>query len=249
MHANIHAIFFDVGGTLRTRVRDAGAERTVFEKMLGLLESDEEPERFCARLEERYSAYRKWRQETLLEASEEEIWAHWMLPDLPRELVCARASELTDLWRERNGRHVFRPEAAEVITELARRGYILGIISNTIGSRELPRALEALGLAPYFSVIMLSSIFGRRKPDPGIFWEATRHLGVDAHQSAHLGDRPSQDIAGAKRAGFAASILLRGQGAAHEEGPEVQHGSDAVVDGLGEVLDMFHRRSPFHPRG
>ncbi len=60
----------------------------------------------------------------------------------------------------------------EVIETLYARGYILGIISNVITEREIPEWLEADGLTKYFKSVLLSSVYGKRKPDPAIYHEA-----------------------------------------------------------------------------
>ena len=64
--------------------------------------------------------------------------------------------------------------------ELHRRGYILGIIANTITETEIPDWMEADGLTPYFKAVVLSSKVGTRKPNPEIYWEAARRVGHEA---------------------------------------------------------------------
>ena len=70
------------------------------------------------------------------------------------------------------GRRVVVEHGREVVEELEQRGYILGIISNVITSREIPEWLEADDFARYFKAVVLSSVFGKRKPDPAIYLEA-----------------------------------------------------------------------------
>lgn len=47
------------------------------------------------------------------------------------------------------------PGAVEVLTELKKRGYKLGVVSNWDGL--LPGVLEAVGLAPYFDYVAASA--------------------------------------------------------------------------------------------
>ena len=115
---------------------------------------------------------------------------------------------MTHLWHRIWGRRVVCPDARQVVAELARRGYRLGVISNTISARAAPCGLEEYGLADYFQTVILSSTFGRRKPDPLIFLEATRQVGVSPARSAYVGDRPTRDVVGPRRAGFAMTIII-----------------------------------------
>jgi putative hydrolase of the HAD superfamily len=180
MHNDIQAVFIDLGNTLRILVKDEEHQSRARQQMAALVGAEEAPQTFCERLNERYKTYRKWAFETLIEAPEEELWMRWMLPDYPAEIIAPLAGELT-----------FR-----------RRGYWLGIISNVITRRVIPDWLEADGFSQYFKAVVLSSVFGRRKPDPSIFWEASRQIGVEPAHCAYVGDNPSRDVLAASRAGM-----------------------------------------------
>ena len=236
---NIEAIFFDMGGTLRTFVPDAKLHRSGLTALVKQLGVQEPPEVFLRRLLERARAYRQWADAALLEASEVEIWTRWMLPDRPPEQIASMASRLTHLWRETQGRRVVRPDARRVIAELAKRGYRLGVISNTISPSIVPRALEAYGLTNYFPVVILSSTFGRRKPDPTIFLEAARSLGVNPARSAYVGDQIARDVVGARRAGFGMAILIGDPNELPENMAALSSQPDAIVRTLSELLDIF----------
>lgn len=239
MTDDIEAIFFDMGTTLRTRVADEELRWQSLEQIVALLGVKESPEEFYQRLKERYRAYRQWAQETLLEAPEMEIWTRWMLPGWPSERVEPLAEQLTHLWRGTQGRRVVRPDARLVLAELARRGYRMGVISNTTSARVVPHDLEEYGLADYFQTVLLSSTFGRRKPHPAIFLEATRRLGVSPARSAYVGDRPSRDVAGPRRAGFALAIIIDTPRARQEIQGYTLFKPDMVIQRLSELLDIF----------
>lgn len=239
MSEGIEAIFFDVGGTLRTRVADEGLRHQALEQMIALLGEKEAPEAFYQRLTERFLAYRQWAQESLIEAPEEEIWTRWILPDRPSEQIGPLAGQLTHLWRGTQGRRVVRPDARRVVAELARRGYRLGVISNTISAHAVPRGLQEYGLADYFQTVILSSIFGWRKPGPAIFLEATRRVGVSPARSAYVGDQISRDVVGPRRAGFAMAILIDNARARKEAQADSLPKPDVVINDLGELLDIF----------
>jgi len=239
MTEDIEAIFFDMGTTLRTRVADEELRRQAMEQMMALLGEKEAPEAFYQRLVERFRAYRQWAQETLIEAPEKEIWTRWVLPDRPPMQIEPLAEQLTHLWRDTQGRRVVRPDARLVVAELARRGYRLGVISNTNSACAVPHGLEEYGLANYFQTVILSSTFGRRKPDPAIFWEATRQVGVSPARSAYVGDQISRDVVGPRQAGFAMAIIIDNPRARKEAQAQSLFKPDVVIQELSDLLDIF----------
>jgi len=233
------AIFFDHGNTLRFVVKDAAFQAQAKQQLATLVGAQEPPDVFYKRLVERYKVCRKQAKETLIETSEKELWTRWMLPDWPSDKIAPLAGELTRLWRARDGRRVARPDTGQVIIELAQRGYCLGIIANTITESEIPDWLEEAGLTQYFETVILSSIFGRRKPGPDIYLEATGQAGVDPAQSIYIGDNPSRDITGARLAGFASVIILMEPATLAKEPPTGDEKPDAVIHELSELLDIF----------
>lgn len=94
------------------------------------------------------------------------------------------------------------------LDELAAR-YRLGLVSNITLIPELVTAdLGAIGLAPFFGAVALSSALGVRKPDPAIFRWALERLGVLPEEAVFVGDRLRDDIAGARGVGMR-TILCR----------------------------------------
>ncbi len=236
---HIEAIFIDVGNTMRIVVKDEAFQARAREQLAALIGASESPEALCNRLAERYLVYRKWAKETLTEASEAELWTRWMLPDLPADKMAPLSGRLTRLWRDRDGRRVARPDVKEVVLELSRRGYRLGIIANTITETEIPDWLEEDGLAGYFEAVVLSSKTGLRKPGPEIYWEAARRVGVDPARSMYVGDNPSRDILGARLAGFGMVIILTEPATLRKEPSTGENQPDRFIQELSELLDLF----------
>ncbi len=243
MGRDIEVIFIDVGATLRVLVEDEPYQAEARRKIAALVGAQEPPEAFCAELDKRYKVYRKWAFETLREASERELWTRWLLPDYPPEKIAPLAGELTFLYRQTMGRRFAQPDAKDVVLELTRRGYRLGIISNTITEREIPQWLEEDGLKPYFPTVVLSSIFGRRKPDPEIYLEGARRAEVAPSRAAYVGDNPARDVEGARKAGFGMVILLIDP--AEEQEPIAEENRpDYIIRRLSDLLDIFPPRLP-----
>jgi HAD superfamily hydrolase (TIGR01509 family) len=193
-------------------------------------------------LEGRYQVLRKRAKQQLIEASEREMWTQWMLPDFPAEKVAPLSSKLTRLWRDCDGRRVPRDDVKETVLELSRRGYILGIIANTITETEIPDYLEEYGLTEYFKTVVLSSKVGIRKPNPEIYWEAARRVGVAPSKCVYVGDNPVRDVEGTRLAGYAMMILILEPDTLKKEPPDVEVKPDYTILEIKELLDIFPAR-------
>ena len=242
MNHDIQAIFIDVGDTMRILVKDEPYQAQAQRQLAALAGTTESPEKFYARLNERYDEYRKWAFETMIEASEKELWTRWMLPDLPSDKIAPVARELAAQFRQSKGRRVVPPDVKPTIVELDRRGYVLGIISNLITEQEIPDWLDADGLTPYFKSVLLSSVFGRRKPAPEIYREATRRAGVEPAYCAYVGDNPKRDVVGTRQAGFGMVIILTEPEKLEKEPPTGENVPDVIIHKFGDLLNIFPAR-------
>jgi len=126
------------------------------------------------------------------------------------------------------------PDAAPLLRELRRRGIKVGVLSNTMWPREAheqifvrDEILELIDGAVYTSEIPWV------KPHPEAFRAAMRAIGVtDPADCVFVGDRPYDDVHGAKCAGMRAVLVpnsdVPGFGAARP---------DAVISRLSELLE------------
>jgi len=242
LNHDIEAVFLDVGNTLRIVVKDEPHQAQARQQIATLVGAQESPKSFCERLDERYKVYRKWALETLIEASEKELWTRWLLPDWPPDQVAPLSGELTFLYRKTMGHRFAVPDAKQVVVELSKRGYHLGIVSNTITEREIPQWLEENGLSRYFPTVVLSSTFGRRKPGPEMFLEATRRAGVTPARSAYVADNPSRDVPGSRRAGFGMVIIVTEPADLEKKDLTGENKPDLVIHKLSELLGIFPAR-------
>jgi len=240
-HNNIEAIFLDIGNTLRIVVEDEPFAAQAKQQLLTLVGAQEPLEPFFERLNVRWKAYRKWSFENLTEASEEELWTRWLLPDFPTEKIAPLSGKLTRMWRDKDGRRVPRPDVKQTVIELSQRGYTLGIIANTITETEIPDWLAEDDLTDYFKAVVLSSKVQFRKPGPEIYWEAVRMIGVEPARCVYVGDNPIRDIQGARLAGFAMTVILfADEGKIRTPSDEIQ--PDRVIHACSELLDIFPAR-------
>ena len=242
MSQNIEAIFLDTGNTLRVVVEDAALQENARQQLAKLVGTEEAPEAFYKRLDERHTAYKKLAKGTLLQVSELELWTRWLLPDYPVEKIAPLISQLMPLWHNRHGRVVPRPDAKQTIIALNKRGYHLGIIANALSETEIPNWLEADGLTQYFKTVVLSSKFGRRKPDRNIFLEAAYLIGINPAHCAYVGDNPNRDIQGARQAGFGMVVILLEQAMLEKEPAGAKYKPDANIQKLTDLLNLFPAR-------
>ena len=243
MTPDIKAIFLDVGNTLRIVVPDEPFMVEAKRQLALLTGTSLSPDDFFALLEERYKVLRKRAKELLIEASEKEMWTRWMLPDFPNEKIAPLSAKLTRLWRDCDGRRVPRAGSTQVIIELHRRGYLLGLIANTITETEIPDYIVEEGLGAYIKTIILSSRLGIRKPNPEIYWEASRQIGVEPAQCVYLGDNLMRDMEGTRAAGYGMFILYYEPKTQEKEPPNVQDKPDFIIHDMKDLLDIFPPRT------
>jgi putative hydrolase of the HAD superfamily len=239
MTQHVDAVFFDMGGTLRYRVKDSNLRSEGLSELKRILPYDGDPEDLYALLKERSSAYKHWSQDTLREVPEEELWTKWMWPDGDAVRIAGEALQLERSWRATQGKRVARPDALKVVDALSKRGYRLGIISNTTSREAVPQALVEYGMESYFPVVILSSTSGHRKPGTAVFEIATKRMRVDPSRCAYVGDRPSRDVLGSKKAGFAMSVLIYDDLVEVKEPVDEYPAPDHTIQSLTELLDIL----------
>ena len=137
-------------------------------------------------------------------------------PDLPFEPVMAqlfrekgvteKADELglhaAQLFRIASTDYIrLYPGVTDALTVLRKKGYRLWLLSN---AQRVFTAYElnALGLAPYFDGIYISSDYGCRKPDIRFFTALLEEQELDIQKCLMIGNDLDTDIAGAKNAGL-----------------------------------------------
>jgi len=97
------------------------------------------------------------------------------------------------------------PDTPAFLGWMLAQGYLLGVVSNSIGTLE--GQLVSLGLARYFKAILDSAIVGIQKPHSGIFKLALQRLGVESSEAVFVGDTYATDIGGAQLAGITGVLI------------------------------------------
>ena len=93
------------------------------------------------------------------------------------------------------------PDTLAVLTELKRRGYRIGIITNGANTQQNLK-LDNAALRTYMDIVAVGGQEGVNKPDPEIFYRVAQRLCVAPENCLFVGDYPCNDIVGAQRAGM-----------------------------------------------
>lgn len=255
----LKAIFFDVGGTIESfrftkefRLNQVHYFRECLENAGIMLHKDD------AELTELIStgitAYRKWNFSSQVELPTFDIWSKYVFNNIAIDLAALRSisEELSFLYETKFYIRELRPELPEVLAAIQLMGLKLGCISNTQSLTQVPRTLEKYGISQYFNPIVLSSQYGRRKPDPSIFFQAARLANLPTSACAYIGDKINRDVLGARRAGFRLALQIRH---VYDDG-EKDEGAvpDAIIHSMTELppileADLLHSRQSNHPVG
>ncbi len=242
----IKAVFFDMGGTIQTFTYDRelrlnatpGIQRILAKAGIDLHWTNE---RLFETISKGLVRYHAWRLESLEELPAFQVWHDFIFDQHP--MVDARLKSVAEklmLYLETNYyTRELRPEIPGVLEEIRRMGLKIGMISNVVSLGQVPVNLAEYGIKQYFDPIVLSSEYGRRKPDPAIFHYAARMASVPASECAYIGDRIARDVEGAKRAGFRLAIQI-----VHD----FNHGErddgakpDAIIKSMDELLGILRK--------
>ena len=152
-------------------------------------------------------AHRWWKEEHRGYTTAERI--RWMLMqlDIDRPEDCEHVAAACAAVDESLLRYPPRllDGAADMVRTLAKR-FPLAIVSDTGFPSGVAQdaLLERDGLLAYFPARIYSMDIGHAKPRPEPFLAAVKALGVEPHETIHVGDLERTDVAGALAAGLRA---------------------------------------------
>jgi HAD superfamily hydrolase (TIGR01549 family) len=209
--SHVRAIFFDAGNTLLYPRLD--------ERARDLTEAG-----FPARVEDFHAAERAAKQKL-----DVWLWPQIHQGEVPRtidhyywveylaslmSLIGAPESEqarlttlVADGFRNIRTWSVMMPDTPGYLASLKERGYVLGVISNSVGTLE--DQLQKLGLRGYFQAVLDSAIVGVEKPHPEIFKLALASAKAAANEAVFVGDTNATDMGGAQLAGLHGVLIDR----------------------------------------
>lgn len=241
---NIQAVFFDMGGTLDlySCTPEMQLERTsaIQQRLLSAgINLGLSIEQLYQVVSYGLSVYHQWSINHLEELSPQKVWGEYIFAGHPevQDKLSSIAEDLMCFIETQYFDRQMRPEIPFVLDSIRRMGLKTGLISNVNSIGQVPKNLSEYGIKKYFDPIVLSSDYGRRKPDPAIFHQAARLANVPASTCVHVGDRISRDIVGARKAGFRLAIQIK-----HEFDHGEEDGGatpDFIIDEMTELIDII----------
>jgi HAD superfamily hydrolase (TIGR01549 family) len=106
------------------------------------------------------------------------------------------------------------------LQQLRRLGYRIGILTdNTPASQR--QKLDVCGLLPLTDALVLTADLGMQKPDPKVFKECARLLGLPLEQLVMIGNNPLRDMQGACNAGYRHAFQIQRAGALLSFNPDL----------------------------
>jgi HAD superfamily hydrolase (TIGR01509 family) len=173
------------------------------------------------------------------ELAPQRVWNEFIFASLPvdHQKIAAIAEDLMFFIETRWFQRSMRPEVPGVLEGIRKMGLKIGLISNVNSHGQVPANLDLYGIRHYFNPVVLSSEYGRRKPDPAIFHYAARLANVPTGQCAYIGDRIARDIVGARKAGFRLAVQIHHDYNHSED--ESGATPDAVINDMNEFLEIL----------
>jgi putative hydrolase of the HAD superfamily len=237
----VGAVVFDWGGTITPwHTVDVTEQWRVFAREYHLDETDPGlADELAGRIWEAEAAgWARGRDEGASSRLEEILAEAGIVADDPRTVAGIAAYQA--FWEP----HTWTdPQIRPLWEGLRDNGIRIGVLSNTIWSRDYHRSLlERDGVLDLVDADVYSSETPWVKPQREIFLEAARRVGVEPEQCVYVGDRGYEDVHGPQSVGMRAilvphSDIPANQQVAHDATP------DAVVHEVIEVLDIALRWS------
>lgn len=127
------------------------------------------------------------------------------------------------------------PEVPSLLTSLTEHGFIVGVITNGPAEHQTKK-IESLGLTKYVPKerIFISGAMGVEKPNPEIFQEVAKKIGVKPEALLYIGDSWINDIVGSHRAGWQ-SVWFNHR----KRQPESDIQPLREIDHLSDLLDVL----------
>ena len=121
--------------------------------------------------------------------------------------------------------HVFAiPGGREALAGLKQRGFVLGIVTDTIYPLACKmRWLDQVGVAEFIDVVACSTVLGVHKPDPAIYLNALQQAHLTPGEAAFVG-HDAGELAGARKAGIATVAVN------YDPGTQADYYAQSLVD-------------------
>jgi putative hydrolase of the HAD superfamily len=241
---SIQAVFFDMGGTLERfwhtpEIRlqaTPGLKERLLQAGIDLGMGNEKLYKLVLT---GYKNYHKWSIDTMEELPPQRVWSEFILAGTPvdADKLAAAAEGLMYYLEGHFYQREMRSEVPAVLEAIKKLDLKMGLISNVCSRDLVPDNLKKYGIIHYFDPIVLSSGYGRRKPDPAIFHYAARLANVPTSECLYIGDRIARDVVGSRRAGFKIAVQIINE---FDHGEDDTGGEpDYVVHEMTQLLNIL----------
>jgi putative hydrolase of the HAD superfamily len=240
----LRAVFFDMGGTIETfrydralRIGKAGLIRACLKK--GGIDLDLTDEQLADVITSGIKAYHRWNMASRTEIAPVKIWKDYIFGEFPinEQALAPIAEELACIYETEFFDREMVSGMPEVLERIKALGLKIGCISNVQSRGQVPGNLKKYGILDYFSPVVLSSEYGRRKPDPAIFYHAARLAKVPTSACVYVGDKIDRDISGSKSAGFRLAVQISH---IYDDGEPIEGAApDAVIHDMRELIPIL----------
>jgi putative hydrolase of the HAD superfamily len=235
--AKIAAVIFDWGGTLTPwHTVDLVEQWRVYAR--NFADHDEAAEELAGRiLSAETRAWQRIKGEGTSARLAEVLREAGVDTDHPGHSAAQTAYE--EFWEPHT---LIDPDVVPLFTGLRERGVRVGVLSNTIWSRDYHERIFARdGVLALVDGAVYSSEISHAKPHREAFAAAMAAVGVDDPSACvYVGDRPFEDVHGAQRAGMRAVLIPHSDIPADQQVPVEVH-PDGVARRLLDVLDLVDR--------
>jgi HAD superfamily hydrolase (TIGR01509 family) len=124
------------------------------------------------------------------------------------------------------------PGGREALAGLKQRGFLLGIVTDTIYPIERKMGwLDRVGVAEFINVVACSTVVGAHKPDPAIYLDALQQAHLTPDEAAFVG-HDADELEGAHRVGMATVAVN------HDPGAKADYYARSLVDLLNVPIFM-----------
>ena len=116
------------------------------------------------------------------------------------------------------------PGGREALAGLKQRGFVLGIVTDTMHPIERKmRWLAQVGVAEFIDVVACSTVLGAHKPDPAMYLNALQQARLTPGEAAFVG-HDAKELDGARQAGLVTVALN------YDPGTEADYYAQSLVD-------------------
>ena len=128
----------------------------------------------------------------------------------------------------------------ETLEKISIKNLKIGLISNHPNHITIKKMLKKHDLFKFFNIVVTSAKYGKRKPDPNIFYYALKKMGLENQPNSVImvGDEYA-DIIGAQRANLQSILLERKYKFPFET--EINVSNLRKISNISEILDYIEQ--------